>query len=339
MDFHQASIPISLPNEDIIFYEVLNRTDPECLFICKTGNIYLLNLNNGELEALTPNPTVTTFYKIVVHSYGNYIVMVDDKGTSGVVMHIKNPQYLKLLHRGNYQVKYCSYPIGFYTLNKRTYLIHGTDWNRLDITCLNNDDLMTDREIKFEGKVNYFDYFHGTLAVAPDEKKFVSKGWHWSPYDRVTLYEVEKFIETYELSYNYLDFPYTSGYNWDRPLCWINNNTIALGYNKQEEYDEEEFDSEIIIVDTKTNEIKQEITFKGFDINDDGEVSGNFYYDKMFDFFIAFNNSTGLLITDSDGEIIMQDENFEMEAYNQKHRLFYHLNEASSQLDILKLPG
>ena len=148
-----------------------------------------------------------------------------------MVVNTENRSFSKKLIRGDYCVEHCSYPVAFYEYKNETYLIHATDWNRLDITNLNTDSLLTERVVDYDTKTKYFDYFHSKLYISPNHKNFISNGWIWQPYDTITAYSIKEFLEKYELSNKVVEFEPTTGYNWDRPVCWINDELLCVGYN------------------------------------------------------------------------------------------------------------
>ena len=114
------------------------------------------------------------------------------------------------------------------------HLIHATQWNRLDIACLENGQCLTEREIDAKSNLNYLDFFHSRLHMSPDRKHFISSGWVWSPWDVWYCWSVDKFLKEFESGHVSLDALERNGYNWDRPCCFVDNETIAWGYNELE---------------------------------------------------------------------------------------------------------
>ena len=140
----------------------------------------------------------------------------------------------------------------------------------------------------------------------------------------ITLYVVKDFLENYELSHTAIEFEETSGYNWERPICWIDNQTLGISYNKKEAGEiKKEMPSEIIFVDVLKNEIVNRIEFNGFAINEHGEVSGKLFFDSEKLNFIGLNENTGLYISDIEGKKIFEDKSLTSHKYSAEHKLFY----------------
>ena len=269
-------VPIGIDNEEVFSIDALNRKSGEFALVCKSGNVYLFDQLSclskliGKLNfPVKYSEDYFTYAELIgdkkellqITSYGNYVGITQKYGLSGVVLNLENFQFNKKLQRGNYQVEHCTFPIAFFSAENSTYLIHGTDWNRLDITHLESDKLITERVVDYETHSNYFDYFHSSLSVSPDSKYFTSNGWHWGPCDVITAYSIEEFLTRFELAHIALNYGPVDGYNWDRPMGWIDNRTVVIGYNKQEENEGEGgFPSEIVFVDAPLNEI--EIKFR-----------------------------------------------------------------------------
>ncbi|MDQ3634207.1 MAG: hypothetical protein M3405_06815 [Acidobacteriota bacterium] len=346
-------ISLKIENEEINFAEFTNREKLELVIICKSKNIFLLNLKTKESDLLTTldfpleySEDLFSYFEstgnkkelLSIQSFQNYICIVQKYGQNGIVLNLKNPNFRKELKRGDYCVEHCTFPIAFYENDNQTFLIHGTDWNRLDITNLETDKILTERIVDYETSSNYFDYFHSSLLMSPDAKHFTSNGWVWSPYDIITVYQTEKFIQEFEMSNTKINFEIVDGYNWDRPLCWVNNTTLGIGYNKKE--DEEIkgiYPSEIIFVDILKNEMIKRIEFEGFAFSDYGAVEGELFFDSSSKHFIGLNKQSGLLITDSNGKEIYKDSNLTSHKYSQKHKLLYRMDYENQFMKITEI--
>lgn len=379
-------ISLKIDDEEIVFTDLTNRENLELIIVCKSGNIFLYDVQKEQnqfltklpfnsvpnlsedfnlmdvLEKLTPTelaqllenqPSEPETIEIIteknkdfvnslslnakLYSFENYVCIVQDKGTSGVVLNLENPNYRKILTRGDYHIEHCQFPIAFYEKGDQTYLIHGTDWNRLDITCLETDELMTDRIVDYDSNSNYFDYFHSSLLISPDAKHFTSNGWVWHPYDVITVYPIENFLQKYELSHLQFDFEDVDGYNWDRPLCWFDNKTLGIGYNKKEANDGKgDFMSEIIFVDILEKKIVNRINFEGFALSQYGATEGDLFFDTENKHFLGLNNKSGLLISDIDGNELFRDSALTSHKYSQQHKLFYQIDTQKKVIEFVK---
>ncbi len=346
-------LSFKIENEEIIFAELTNREKLELMAVCRSGNVFHFDFDTRKNRKLGDikfshkySEDLFTYSELTVESedflqiynYKNYACIVQKYGQDGVVFNLENSDFRKELKRGNYCVEHCSFPIAFFDNKNQTFLIHGTDWNRLDITNLETDELLTDRIVDCDTDSNYFDYFHSSLLVSPDSKHFTSNGWVWQPYDIITTYSIKEFLQKFELSNIQIDYARTDGYNWDRPLCWIDNKTIGIGYNKKEAEDGKgDFPSEIVFVDILENKIVNRIEFEGFGFSEYGAVIGELFFDSDTKQFIGLNKQNGLLISDIDGKEIYKDSTLTSHKYSPNHKLSYRADYANQSMEIIEM--
>jgi len=178
---------------------------------------------------------------IKIYYHFPYICVTERYGLNAAVVNITDGRVLKLT-RHDYLCDVSSYSIGFLEHNGRILLIHQTQWNRLDITDLETEELLTEREIIHRRIVkpetgqwstyikNYIDYFHSLLHVSPDSKHFLSNGWRWQPTDNIRCFETERFLKEYEPCGE--DIRYYRGYCWDRPCAFVGNDMLVIAADK-----------------------------------------------------------------------------------------------------------
>ncbi|HEX8289161.1 MAG TPA: hypothetical protein VF556_14260 [Pyrinomonadaceae bacterium] len=347
-------ISLQIDEEEIIFADFTNRENIEFVSICKSGNVYLFDCETNEPKLLGdiefPLKYSEAFFEyselisskrefLQIQSFNNYVSVVQKYGQNGLIFDLNNPKYKKELKRGDYFVEHCTFPIAFYSQRNATFLIHGTDWNRLDITCLETDELLTDRGIDYETDSNYFDYFHSYLSISPYEKHFTSNGWIWHPYGQITLYSIDKFLENFELSHKDIhlaDDCYS--FDWDRPLCWIDENTLAIGFSRNtEEYGKTDFPDEILFVDIVENKIINQIEFNGFGSTSDGDVFGELFYDKESSRLISLNEKKGLFVSDLESKKMFEDRSLISHKYSGKHKLLYKIDYNNKMVNLEKI--
>ncbi len=332
-------ISLKIENEEIVFADLTNRENLEVVFVCKSGNIFLFDC---ETESAKPFKTLAFNpfqLNLQIYSYQNYVAIVQKNGTFGMVINLADADYQKTLERGDYCAYVSSFPIAFYSKDNQTFLIHGTDWNRLDITCLETDELLTNRIIDYDTDSNYLDYFHSSITVSSDATHFISNGWIWHPYGQLTLYSIDNFLKKFELSHQNIDLADDCySFDWDRPLCWVDEKTLAVGFSKNtESYGETKFPSELLFVNILENEIVKRIEFDGFANTDEGDVSGELFYDEKKAQFIALNKKTGLFISDLDGNEIHRKTDFIAHKYSIKHKLIYRIDNKNQSIEITEL--
>lgn len=331
------TISLNIKNEEIVFADLTDRENLEAIAICKSGNIFLFDSKSEVSSLFTKLSFNPSQLNLQIHSFENYVCISQKNGLQGMVINLSDLSFQKNLERIDYQAEHCLFPIAFYKKESQTFLIHGTEWNRLDITYLETDELLTSRIVDYETNSNYFDYFHSSLLVSPDAKHFTSNGWVWSPCDVITVYTIEKFLKGFEMSHTAISFEPVDGYNWDRPLCWIDDKTLGIGYNKKEAGEsKEDFQSEIIFVDIIENQMINRIKFDGFALSEYGAVIGELFFDSTKNQFIGLNNKSGLLICDLLGKEVLKNSNLTSHKYSPKHRLFYQIDFKKQEISFFE---
>lgn len=265
-----------------------------------------------------------------------FICITERFGVNGALINIETGRVTEL-KRKDYHSDVSSYSAAFAEIDGHTLFICQTEWNRLDIYDAVTGENLTEREVYFRDsgrkredgspiyeQKNYLDYFHSQLIVSPDGKHFLSNGWVWQPYDLIYLFATEEFLESYELCYIYANSGFSSGYNWDRPCAFIDNNTFVVALDdakKSGVLDEDEEDSQndeyhqLVFFKTNTeictNKYKhrwiepyRKVKCDAFTPDECGEVTGKLYYDKENDHLIAITKDRGAFIISMDGNII-----------------------------------
>lgn len=193
--------------------------------------------------------------------------------------------------------------------------------------------------IKLFCPLTYFDYFHSSLSISADEKHFTSNGWIWHPYGQITLYSIDDFLNNFELSHQNIDLAEDCySFDWDRPLCWVDENTLAIGFSKNtEDYGKSKFSDEILFIDIVENKIINRIEFNGFANTSEGDIFGDLFYDKEKSQFVSLNQKKGLLISDIEGEKNFEDQNLISHRYSTKYKIFYQINFKNQTIEIVKI--
>ncbi len=174
----------------------------------------------------------------------NFVAVVNKKGGKGCVIRLETKKISMHLKRGDCHNEPGIFPIAFFENDNRTLLVHGTAWNRLDISDPLTGELLTQRELPIFDKdeprqEHYLDYFHCGLTVSPDNKWIVDNGWVWAPAGVVRSWNLEKWLSNVWESENGQTVRElcVRDYFWDGPLCWIDNQTLAVwGFGRDDEY-------------------------------------------------------------------------------------------------------
>ena len=217
-----------------------------------------------------------------------YICITEERGLNSSVVNIETLETINL-KREDYHSDVSSYSNEFCIINNEIHLITQTKWNTLNIMNLKTKRMITDTN-RDEEKFS-IDYFHSNLLVSKDYKHFLSNGWIWNPVDCISYFNIEEFLKEYEKCQVDVINEYISGYNWDRPLTFINNKIFVLACDNTN-FDDEDFIynqlrfyniDDIKIDDSDNNEYKYLESYKSintnlFSLDEYNEVHGKLYY-------------------------------------------------------------
>ncbi len=370
---------MNLLNNTILDIQMSNKEDVFALF-CDNKALYVSDYSCKKITKIAMLSDIEIDKPIKLYFHHPYICVSERFGLNAFVVDIRDYS-IHHFQREDYHADVSSYSIGFIERNGEALFIHQTQWNRLDITSLQTGELLTNREVwcrrtaegyedengewippTYEDK-NYLDYFHSILHISPDYKNFLSNGWVWSPNDRIRCFHVENFFEAYDPGS--VGLGYASGYNWDRPCTFIDNNTFIIAVdNDTSNLDEEELKeyeykqlwyfklSDI----GKSNwlECYKKVSCDAFGLNNYGEVAGDLYFDKEKNYLIAISDKGGFILG-VDGEIIDKypemarlDRNSHSDfgsnyaknndwKYSIVHHLFYHFSNVTKQIEMVRL--
>jgi len=133
-------------------------------------------------------------------------------------------------------VEHCRFPLAFCESPAALLLIHGTDWNRLDVSDPWTGQLLSARIHmsplqEGEDHEHYLDYFHGRLTASPDGELLVDDGWVWAPAGIVRVFSLRRWIELNPWESE--DGPTLLSlcvrhYAWDLPVCRPGAGTLAV---------------------------------------------------------------------------------------------------------------
>ena len=217
-----------------------------------------------------------------------YICITEEKGLNSSVVNIETLETINL-KREDYHSDVSSYSNEFCIINNEIHLITQTKWNTLDIMNLKTKKMITDTN-RDEEKFS-IDYFHSNLLVSKDYKYFLSNGWIWNPVDCISYFNIEEFLKEYEKCQVCVINEYISGYNWDRPVAFIDDKKIVLACDNTNFNDEDFIYNQLMfyniddikIDDSNNNEYKYLESYKSintnlFSLDEYNEVHGKLYY-------------------------------------------------------------
>ncbi len=172
---------------------------------------------------------------------GELAAVANTYGHKGAVLDLATGKAKMPLVRDKYHEDVSCFPLAFVDLGKRLLVIHGTAWNRLDISDARTGTLLTERgpttykrgEARPE---HYLDYFHCSLSVSPGQQFVAGNGWVWQPSGRVDTWSIPRWVNenAWEsedgLSKRRLCW---REYYWDGPLCWLDDQRLTVwGYGQ-----------------------------------------------------------------------------------------------------------
>jgi hypothetical protein len=201
---------------------------------------------------------------------GRFAAIAEEYGTRGQVFDLMNGSFAVCLERGAYQVEHCAYPLAFVAEGGRDLLIHGTDWNRLDISDPASGELLTPRispEARHDqpDSEHYLDYFHGRLHPSPHGRWIAEYGWVWHPWGQARVWSLPRWrmenVWESEDGPSLRDDLVGCPYFWDGPMAWVDERHLAVwGLHCEEEPENEDDDPDeeirpgIRIFDASTGE-------------------------------------------------------------------------------------
>ncbi|TYP67392.1 hypothetical protein [Paenibacillus methanolicus] len=335
---------IKLFDEELLdIYPLLAK---ENTYVAITKNKKIIELDTmqescNDLFALESEEIEINFdeaISILASSDSNIIAVFNTYGRFGLVIDLSVKQIVMQFSRDDYHFNQTIFPVSFYTRNNQILLIHGTKWNRVDISNPFTGEVLTSREDpefrminnKPECDDHYLDYFHGQLLVSPNNEWVVSNGWEWHPYGSVTVWNMNQWIanncwesedgDSKKELWRYKE-------EWNDPICWLSNTTVGiLGKNDSNFCDDE--------INMPTGNL-----FRVYDVCN-GVLLNEFeitYGQLIFDTFLyCSSKDTGLRVYNiSKGEVLFEDHAIYPQAYHSTSKEFLEVN--TNQLSIVKL--
>ena len=223
-------------------------TGSQWIALAATGELFRLDFDQNTATSLMqlPDECVDLNQEVALYlsSKSKFAAVVNVKGEKGCVVDLGNKRVTMSLYRGDYHNKHCTFPIAFFESDSRILLVHGTTWNRLDISDPQTGEILTKREqpVYAENKPSehYLDYFHCGLTISPDNQWIVDNGWVWAPVGIVRSWSLQQWISSNVWESedgNSVRDLCNRNYFWDGPCCWINERTLAVwGFGGDDEF-------------------------------------------------------------------------------------------------------
>jgi hypothetical protein len=209
------------------------------LLLDRAGRFHRLDVARGGVEgggAVDPAAVDLTVPLVLAVAPGGELAAVGEaKGQRGVVLEPASGEVTLVLQRGDYHVAHCRFPLAFFEREGRLLLLHGTDWNRLDVSDPRTGACLTARDprsvLDDRGRpAHSLDYFYSGLHLSPAGTRALSTGWVWHPVGRVRAFHLDRWLggspwESEDgASVKYLSY---RDYAWDGPVAWLDETTVA----------------------------------------------------------------------------------------------------------------
>jgi hypothetical protein len=246
---HETVGPIPLEEPFIDIQPVRCYDQQLWVVVDRVGRLLRLDLDEMSVAALARlgDTPVDLDEPVTLHlsADGRFAAVVNARGRHGAVVDLETGAATMSLDRGDYRVEDSNFPAAFAEVDGRTVLVHGTDWNRLDVSDPRTGELLTARAhtpLQQEGErpEHDLDYFHGGLAASPDGRFVADNGWVWHPFGAVVVWDLYRWLR--ENPWESEDGPSRRplcwrDYFWNGPLCWIDDVRLAVwGYGTDDEW-------------------------------------------------------------------------------------------------------
>lgn len=269
---------------------IINKSNTY-LVITGLGSIFELNTLLESIEHIySMKNTEINFQEkvsLVISPNNRLISVFNSRGRNGTIIDLSMKKELMRFSRDDYHYDQTDFPIAFIEFNKRTLLVHGTKWNRLDISDPLTGELLTSRvdpELKIVNNEpisseHYLDYFHGQLSVSPNNNWLIDNGWEWHPLGSVTSWNINEWIinNVWESEDGKSKKSLWWGkYDWNEPVCWISETEIGIvgrfDYDLVDEDDIHNYTSDLLF---RIIDVRDGRELKRFNIDD-----GNLFFDE-----------------------------------------------------------
>jgi hypothetical protein len=213
---------------------------PSCWHaLSSTGKIVQFSSRDASILASTvlqdPGFAITAQTALCVSPDGDCAVVSEVSGSNAALVDLRTGKTIRKLSRGDYCVKHSHYPVAFFRDEGKTYLIAGSDWNRLDIYDPTSGAVLSERIAPeyVSGQTRptrCLDFFHGGLSISPDHRFVVDNGWGWHPVGILRSWSPHAWLHN---EWESEDGPTSVNLSWrenylNGPFCWIDNVTLVV---------------------------------------------------------------------------------------------------------------
>lgn len=241
------------------------------------AQLLIVELVTGEVQVLLdldiPYFDPSLPIQLVVSPEGDYAAVSNRYGRYAGVYSLSTSAEILRLDRGHYHEDKSMFPLAFASCDGKLQLIHGTAWNRLDMTEIPTGRVLTRRtiaaaqeggEAQALGGVPDLDYFHGKLIPSHNGTWLADTGWVWAPVGLVRTFSLQQWLTNPWESENGDSIRYFfQTEDWDLPVAWLDYDRLAVwGQVDVELLDEEDWadigdQPAIAVFDVRTGQLTQ----------------------------------------------------------------------------------
>lgn len=219
----------------------LNNVEPQLIALNEQQQLWKINLMSGVAQRIAqlnlPDFNLSHPIQLVISPCARFAAVCHQLGRHAIVMNLESGDIILELNRGEYHYDKSAYPLAFIQRDEQVLLIHGTDWNRLElISLLPSVRLLSERTIPgidsetHSYDAHYLDYFHGQLHVSPDGKHVAETGWVWAPIGVTVAWSIDDWLHNVWESEDgeSLDSIWQPLIDWDVPMVWLDHERLAV---------------------------------------------------------------------------------------------------------------
>ncbi|MGG4142490.1 hypothetical protein ABEW34_05105 [Paenibacillus algorifonticola] len=253
MPLHHITLPAlsASPGPIAVMHPLPNEQNRSVLALNHACELWKLNLDTGLAEKLLqvdiPEFNIQHPVQVVISKDGQYAAISNRFGRHAAVYDLLARQQMMKLSRDDYHSEVCTFPLAFAEIDGQSLLIHGTLWNRVDLTDVLSGELLSSRpQAEYEDD-GYLNYFHAKLYISPDQQWVVDMGWVWQPVGIIRSWNVRAWLNNARESEDGVSVssPWEMLVDWDLPAAWLDSQTIAIwGQVDGDFFDEEDLPDE-----------------------------------------------------------------------------------------------
>jgi len=325
-----------LESEDILDIQPITKEKYTYLALTNSGKIIELNTKHETINILfSITDGKVEFDKdvsILISSNRNIIAVFNTFGRFGLVIDLQVKNILMKFSRDDYYYDLTIFPINFFMHDNRVLLMHGTKWNRLDVTDPLTGEFLTSRVDPKLSQEHYLEFFHGQLLVSPDGEWVVDNGWVWHPLGSVTSWNIKQWLTKNKWESEDGESKkelWWGKEDWNDPICWISN--IKIGIIGR--FDIDLFDEEEIV------NLPKGLVFRIIDVRDGSMIQefniclGKIFFDT---YLYCSTKDSGLKVYDIlNGKMIFEEKTIKPRIYHSRSKEFVEVKK--NQITICKL--